>query len=110
LLWAPSDSLASWATVAATAVIDSLPPGAERAGYRHDLSRDAAGVLIHELVDLESGLPVCLVYERADGDRIPGFCQPWPTELLRFVTAILERDLVSPDHPEPAPVVELRSR
>jgi hypothetical protein len=51
----------------------------------------------HELVELEASLPVCLVYERRDGSRIAGFCQPWPSILLRFVQAILDRDLLAAD-------------
>jgi hypothetical protein len=66
LLWAPQNSLATWADDAACIVIDQLPVGIERAGYRHDVSVDAAGVVAHELVDLESSLPVCLMYERRE--------------------------------------------
>ena len=101
LLWAPQNSLTTWASDAACVVIDQLPVGIERAGYRHDVSVDAAGVVTHELVDLESSLPVCLMYERRDGSRIAGFCQPWPAILLRFVEAILDRDLLATDDPSP---------
>ena len=101
LLWAPQNSLTTWASDAACVVIDQLPVGIERAGYRHDVSVDAAGVVTHELVDLESSLPVCLLYERRDGSRIAGFCQPWPAILLRFVEAILDRDLLATDDPSP---------
>lgn len=101
LLWAPQNSLSTWAGDAACIVIDQLPVGIERAGYRHDVSVDAAGVVTHELVDLESSLPVYLMYERRDGSRIAGFCQPWPAILLRFVEAILDRDLLATDDPSP---------
>lgn len=99
LLWAPTNSLASWALAAASVVIKSLPPSAARAGYRHDVHEDGCGINVHELVELESGLPVCVIYERSDGARIASFCQPWPVILLRFVEAILGRDLLDSDEP-----------
>ena len=102
LLWAPQNSLGAWATEAGSAVIDHLPVGMERAGYRHDRTVDDSGLVTHELVDLESSLPVCLVYERRDGSRIAGFCQPWPAILLRFVEAVLDRDLLAADD-QPSP-------
>ena len=76
LLWAPQNSLASWASNAASAVLQQLPTHCERSEYRDDVSTDRAGVVTHELVELDSSLPVCLIYERADGSRIAGFCQP----------------------------------
>ena len=94
LLWAPQNSLASWASNAATAVLEQLPVDCERSGYRHDVSTDRAGVVTHELVDLESSLPVCLVYERVDGSWIAGVCQPWPAVLARFINAVIDGDLL----------------
>ena len=93
LLWAPQNSLATWARDAACAVIDQLPVGVERAGYRHEASADDAGIVTHELVELESSLPFCVVDEHPDGSRVLGVCQPWPSMLLRFVAAILDGDL-----------------
>ena len=94
LLWAPQNSLASWATSAATAVLEQLPVHCERSGYRHDVSTDGAGIVTHELVELDSSLPVCLLYERADGSRIAGFCQPWPAVLARFINAVIDGELL----------------
>jgi hypothetical protein len=94
LLWARQDSLASWACSAATAVLEQLPPNCERSGYRHDVSSRRKGVVAHKLVDLDSSLPVCLVYEWADGTRVVGFCQPWPALLARFIKAIIDGDLL----------------
>lgn len=94
LLWAPQNSLASWASSAGAAVLDQLPAYCERSGYRHDVSTDSAGVVTHELIDLESSLPVCLVYERPDGSRIAGSCRPWSAILVRFVTAVIDGDLL----------------
>jgi hypothetical protein len=109
LLWGPTNSLAAWATAAGTAVIDSLAPGAERACYRHDLIRDADGVVLHQLAELDSGPPLFLAYERSDGARIPAFCRPWPAFLSRFVTAILHRDLLAPTAPTgDAAILEFR--
>ena len=106
LLWAPQNSLASWASNATTAVLEQLPAHCERSGYRHDVSTDRAGVVTHELVDLESSLPVCLLYERADGSRIAGFCQPWPAVLARFINAVIDGDvLIGADATGSAPVV-----
>ena len=108
LLWAPANSLASWALDAASLVIESLPPSSARAGYRHDVEvDDAGGINVHELVELESGLPVCVIYERSDGARIASFCQPWPVILLRFVEAILGRDLLGSDDPPTPPAGDL---
>ena len=67
LLWDTHDSLVSWACGAATAVLEHLPPGRERSGYHHDVSYHPDGGVTHELVELDSGLPVCFVYEGADG-------------------------------------------
>ena len=106
LLWAPQNSLASWASNAATAVLEQLPAHCERSGYRHDVSTDRAGIVTHELVELDSSLPVCLVYERADGSRIAAFCQPWPVILARFINAIIDGELlIGADASGSAPVV-----
>ena len=94
LLWDTHDSLVSWACGAATAVLDHLPPGRERSGYHHAVSYHPDGGITHELVELDSGLPVCLVYEGFDGSRLAGFCQPWPAILARFVNAIVDGDLL----------------
>jgi hypothetical protein len=108
LLWGPANSLASWALDAASLVIESLAPSSARAGYRHDVDvDDAGGVTVHELVELESGLPICVIYERSDGARIASFCQPWPAILLRFVEAILGHDLLGSDDLPPPPAGEL---
>jgi hypothetical protein len=106
LLWDTRDSLASWACGAATAVLKQLPPNYERSGYRHDVSHHPDGVVAHELVELDSSLPVCLVYEWADGSRLAAFCQPWPAILARFINAIIDGDLlVGADATRSDPVV-----
>lgn len=110
LLWAPENSLATWATEAACAVLDLLPVGIERGGYRHDIERDDAGVTTHELVELESSLAVCLIYEHRDGSRVVGFCQPWPAILLRFITAVLDGDLLGADVLSASPAVPIGGR
>jgi hypothetical protein len=106
LLWDSHDSLARWACSAATAVLDALPPNCERSGYRHDVTCGRDGFVAHELVDLDSRLAVCLVYEWADGTRLAGFCQPWPAILARFINAILVGDLlISAEANRSAPTV-----
>ena len=94
LLWASQNSLASWASNAATAVLEQLPAHCERSGYRHDVSNDRPGIVTHELVERDSSLPVCLVYERVDGSWIAGVCQPWPAVLARFINAVIDGDLL----------------
>jgi hypothetical protein len=94
LFWARQNSLASWATSAAAAVLEQLPVHSERSGYRHDTSTDRAGIVTHELVELDSSLPVCLVFERVDGSQIAGFCQPWPAVLARFINAVIDGNLL----------------
>jgi hypothetical protein len=98
LLWDTHDSLVSWASDAVTAVLEHLPPNCERSGYRHDTCQRPDGVVLHQLVELDSGLPVCFFYESGDGYSFGGFGQPWAEVLARFINAIVEGDLlVGPD-------------
>ena len=94
LLWDRHDSLMSWACRAATAVLEHLPPNCERSGYRHDTHQQPDGVVLHELVELDSRLPICFFYESTDGSNLAGFCQPWQEVLARFITAIVDGDLL----------------
>ncbi len=98
LVWAPKKSLSAWASNAARVAIDQLAVGEERAGLRHEVRIDAGGIVIHELVDLEPDVPICLVYEHPDGSRVAAFCLPWPQNLVRFVSAVVEGGLLVPDN------------
>jgi hypothetical protein len=100
LIWSPDNSLVSWAKDAACAVLDDLPVGHERAGYRHLTAAAGDGVVRHELVDLVDRSAVCVIYRQPGRPDIAGVCQPWPTVLQRFVTAVLTSGLLPVDDPE----------
>jgi hypothetical protein len=93
LAWAHTKSLAAWACAAACAVLERLPAGADRSGYRH-VSAESQGTRTHELLELQSGLVVNIIYQWDNGATIAGFCQPWPDVLARFADAFLHRDLL----------------
>jgi hypothetical protein len=96
------EALANWACTAARELMDSLPIGEVRGGYRRASATDREGFTTDELVDVASGVPICIVYRRANGVTVAGFCQPWPPVLRRFVEAVLFEDVLgaSGDSPE----------